>query len=185
MGHQTQRGHRGRPGQAFASAGDDRGAKSQAVHPSVDLHEHLQRPGQHRGLEHLHLLDVVHNNGEPALRNLFQLAFRKKAFEQQDAAQVALLTQSNRGIEFEQRQTVGVLQRGQHPRQTVAVGIGLDDCEDLRPRRLFAHARQVLAHRGQVDLCVKRTRHPGENALRERGSAQTWYKTPTAPLRPL
>ena len=68
-------------------------------------------------LEHPHLLDIVHDDREPALRDLRQLGFREKALEQQDAPRVALFAQLDRRIELDQRQAVGVLQRRQHARR--------------------------------------------------------------------
>ena len=159
MRHQAQRRHRRRGGEALADARDVRRPEAQPVHAGVDLDEHFQRPRQRRGLQHLHLLDVVHDDGQAPCGDLAQLALGEKSFEQQDAAHVVLLAQHHRGIELDQRQAVGVLERRQDAREAVAVGIGLDHRQHLRAGRLFAHARQVAAHRGKVDLGVQRSGH--------------------------
>jgi hypothetical protein len=154
VGHQAQGRHRRRPGEALANRGDRRGTKPKAIHAGVDLDEHFQRTRQHRGFEHLYLLDIVHDDRQTAPGDLLQLGLSEKTLEEKDAAHVTLFAQADRGVEFDQRQSVGVLQRRQDAGEAVTVGIGLDHRQDLRPRRLFAHPRHIRAHRGQVDLCV-------------------------------
>ena len=46
---------------------------AEAVHSRVDLDEHFDRPLEARALEHPQLRLVVHDNREPALRDLGQL----------------------------------------------------------------------------------------------------------------
>ncbi len=113
MHHQPQRRHRRRGRQALADARDVAGPKAQAVHPGVDLDEHLERTRQHGVFEHPHLLHVVHNDGEAALRELRQLALGEEALEQQDAPRVAALAQFECDVGLDQRESVGFLERGQ------------------------------------------------------------------------
>ena len=157
--HQAQRSDRRRRRQPVAHARHVGRPEAQAIHPGVDLDEDLERPREHRGLEHPHLLRIVHDGGQPPLRELGQFAFREEAFEHQDATRVAALAQVVRRFRLHQREAVGVLERGQHARQPVSVRVGLDDGEDLGARRPFADAAQVLAQRGKVDLGVERSGH--------------------------
>ena len=62
----------------------------------------------------------MHDDREPALRDLGQLALVEEAFEQQDAARVVPLAQLDRGVELDQREPVGVLERRQHAHQARA-----------------------------------------------------------------
>ena len=87
-----------------------------------------------------------------ALRgDLVQFARLEEAFEQQDAARVARRrASSTRGVELDQREPVGVVERRQHALESVPVGIGLDDRQHLRARRVGADAREIgrAARRG-------------------------------------
>ena len=86
--------------------------------------------------EHPHLLDVMHDRGEPSQRELGQFAFGEEALEHQDAPRVPALAQFDRDVRLDQREPVGVLERRQDAQQAVPVGVGLDDREHLRARRL-------------------------------------------------
>ncbi len=77
----------------------------------------------------------------------------------QDAARVMALAQPGRDIELEQRQAVGILQRGQDVVQAMPVRIRLHDSQYLRAGRQRANARQIGAQRGEIDLGVQRTGH--------------------------
>ena len=56
---------------------------------------------------------------------------------------------------------IGAFERARDALQTVAVAVGLDHRHDLRARREFAHAAQVLAQRAEVDRGAGRA-HQGE-----------------------
>ena len=72
------------------------------------------------------------------------------------------LAQRNGGIELEQRQAIGLLERGQYPHQAVSVRVGFDDGEHLRPRGKLARTCEIRGQCRQVDLREKRTRHAAE-----------------------
>ena len=108
---------------------------------------------------------MVDNCGEPALRELRQLALGEEAFEQQDAPRVVSLAQVDRRIGFDQRQAVRILQRGQHAREAVPVRVGLDHRQHLRVGRLRAHQREIGAQRGEVDLGEERSGHSPERIV--------------------
>ncbi len=167
--HQPQRRHRWRRRQPLANASDVGRTESQTVHSRVDLDEHFERTRQHRGLEHPHLFPVVNNRGQPALGEFRQFALGEKSFEQQDPARVPLFAQFDRDVGLDQCKAVGVLERGQHALQSVAVRVGLDHGEHLRAGRLFAHARKVGAQRSEIDLGVQRTGHAAVVRLRWSG----------------
>ncbi len=123
MRHQPQRRHGWRGGEPLADSSDLRRTESKAVHAGVDLDENFQRPHQRRALQHLHLLDVVHDDSQATRGNLAQLLLGEKALEQKDAAHVVLFAQRHCGIELDERQPVGVFERRQDARESVPVGI--------------------------------------------------------------
>jgi hypothetical protein len=145
MHHQPQCGDRRRRRQPLADVGDVGRTEAQPVHPRVDLDEHFERTRQHRGLEHAHLFAVVHDSGQPAMREFRQFALGEESFQHQDPPCVVLFAQLGGDLGLDQRQAVGILERGQHARQSVAVGVGLDHGEHLRAGRLGARARKVVA----------------------------------------
>src|SRR2546430_2077984 len=131
----------------------------------------------------------MNDDREPALRDFAKLALLEKTFEKQNSTGVMPLAQRNRGVELEQRQSVRLFEPGQHAHQAVAVGIGLDDGEDLRSLCELARAGEIRGKRGEVDLREKRTGHArsADCALQwARGNciptrsvgtiAQSWYK---------
>ncbi len=158
--HQAYRRDRRRRPQAAAYVRHIGRPESQPVHSGVDLDEDLERPRQDVGLQHAHLLDVVYNHGQPALREFRQLAFRKKPFEQQDAPLVVPLAQLDRSVELHQRETVGSLQRRQHPGESMPVGVGLDHRQRLRARTLRTRQREISPQCSEIDLGVERAGHP-------------------------
>ena len=101
----------------------------------------------------------MHDGGQPALREFRQFAFGEEAFEQQDPPRVMLFAQVDRDVGLDQRKSVGVLERGQHALESVAVRVGLDHREQLRAGRLFARTRKVVAQCSEIDLGVQRTGH--------------------------
>ena len=159
MRHQPQRGDAARPRQALGDVAHLVRLESEAVHPGIDLDEHFERAGQTCRLQHAHLLVVVHDNGKTARRDLRQLAGAKKTFEQQNSARIVMLAQRDRRVELEQREAVGIGQRGQHAHQAVPVGVGFDDGQNLGAWRTFARNAEIGAQRGQIDLCEDRTHH--------------------------
>ena len=159
MRHQAQRGHAARLRQSLGDVVHLVRLEAEPVHPGIDLDEHFQRAGQACRLQHAHLLVVVHDNGETARRDLRQLAGAEKTLEQQDSARIVLLAQRDRGVELEQRETVGIGERRQHPHQAVSIGVRLDHGQHLRARRALARDVKIGAQCGQIDLCEDRTRH--------------------------
>ncbi len=168
----------------------------QAVHPGVDLDEHLQRAREARHLQHPHLVFAVHHDGEAPRRDFGQLIRREESFEQQDPPHVMSGAQRDGRVELDQRQSVGVGQRRQQSHQPVPVGIRLHHGEELRARRELLRAREIRAQRRQAQLGVQRAGHrtllsesgqepagasgtPGGRArfLRLR---QSWYKARAA-----
>ena len=159
MGHEPQcrDGRRGREPQAHAR--DVVRPEAQTVHPRVDLDEHFERPRELRDLEHAHLVHVVDNCRETALRQFGQLALREKALEQQDPARVVPLAQVDRHVRLDQRESVRILKRRQHPSEAMPVRVGLNHRQHLGVGGLRAHQRQVGAQRGEVDLGEERSGH--------------------------
>ena len=113
MGHQSQRGDARRRRQAIDDLAHFRGVEAQAIHAGIDLDEHFQRARKHGGLQHAHVLYVVHNYREAARRDFGQLVGTKESFQQQNAARIVMLTQQNGGVELEQCKSVGVAESGQ------------------------------------------------------------------------
>ena len=157
---------------------------AEAVHAGVDLEEDLDGPRQMRGLEHAHLIDVVYDHGESLVRDLRELGRFEEAFEQQDAAGVALLAQGDRRVELDEREPVGIGEGGQHALQAVAVCVGLDHREELRACDVPARHLDVGPQRSEIDLGMKGSGHGrGARAVRAlwgcppgRKHAGSWYK---------
>jgi hypothetical protein len=112
-----------------------------------------------RLFQHPQLRVVVHHNGQPVLRDLRELVRREKPLQQQDATRVSSVAQADRGIELDEGQAVGAIQRGEHLLETVAVRVGFHDSEHLRLGRQLAHAGEIGAQRGKAHLSVERTGH--------------------------
>ena len=81
MRHQTQRRDARAPRQSLADARDVADGKTKPVHAGVDLDEDLQRTCERRSLEHRHLVRMMDDDREPALRNFRKLALLKKTFQ--------------------------------------------------------------------------------------------------------
>jgi len=150
--HQADRRDRVAVREALDRRGNLGRAQAEAVHPGVDLEEDLERARKLRGFEHAQLFFLMHDDREPARRDLRQLGGLEEALEQQDPPRIALCPQLDGRIELEQRQAVGVRERGQHAEEPVAVGIRLHDGEDLRFGCLHAHRFQVAPQRSEVHL---------------------------------
>jgi hypothetical protein len=157
--HQPDHGDRFAVREALDQRSHIAGAKAKPVHAGIDLDEHLERPRKLRGLQHAHLVFVVHDGRQSACGQLRQLPRIEKSLEQEDATRVVHSAQANRRVEFEQCQAIGIVERRQNPLQAVTVRIRLDDGEHLRPRRARAHHRDVGLQCGQVDLCKDRSGH--------------------------
>ena len=153
------RGDRRRAREAFADRRDAVRREAEAVHAGVDLDEDLERARQHRAFEHRGLLLRMDDGREPALRELGEFALVEEALDQQDATRVQALAQRRRGLELDQRQAVGVVQRRQHALEPVAVRVRLDHRQDLGARRRLARTPQVRPQGRQVDLRVERAGH--------------------------
>jgi hypothetical protein len=107
------------------------------------------------------VIHVVHNYGKTARGDLGQLVHPEKSFEQKDAARIVLLAQDNGRAQLEQREAVGIGERGQHPQQPVSVRIGFDDGENLRAGGALASNRKVRPQRCQVYLGQDWASHDG------------------------
>ncbi len=86
-------------------------------------------------LEHRHLIGVMDDRREPLGCEFGQLVGREKPLEQQDPPRVVRSAQRERGVELDDRESVGVRERREYAREAVAVGVGLDHREHLRLRR--------------------------------------------------
>ena len=67
--------------------------------------------------------------------------------------------QCNSCFEFEQREAVGLGQRGQHACEAVSVGVGLDDSQDLRAGGALPCNAKIGPQRGKIDLGQDRASH--------------------------
>jgi hypothetical protein len=166
VAHQPDRRHRVALRQPFDDGRDVRGPHAEAVHPGVDLEEDFERARQRGGLQHPHLVGMVHHGGQPARRDLRQFGGVEESLEQQDAARVVQRAQPHRRVELEQREPVGIGQRGEHPGEAVAVRVGLDHREHLCAGRARAHERQVSGERREVHLGIERSGHGARRVLR-------------------
>src|SRR4029079_14740755 len=95
-----------------------------------------------------------------------QFALGEESFQHQDPPCVVLFAQLGGDLGLDQRQAVGILERGQHARESVAVGVGLHHGEHLRAGRLGARARKVVAQCSEIDLGVQRARHAADVSWR-------------------
>ena len=64
-------------------------------------------------------------------------------------------------IELEQRQSVGLFERRQHPHESMSVGVCLHDRQHLRSRGQLARASKIRGQCGKIDLRKERSRHAG------------------------
>jgi hypothetical protein len=107
-----------------------------------------------------------------------QLGGLEESFEEQDRPRFALLAQPHRGIDLDQRESVGGAERGQDTRQSMAVRIGLDDGENARPGRACAGTRDVAGKRVEIELRDERPGHGKGSA-----SGRRCYAAQGAPVR--
>ena len=83
----------------------------------------------------------------------------EKTFQQQDRLGPSQFAQAHRAVEFDQAQAIGRGKTAHTARQTMAIGIRLDDRPHLGTRRTCFGDGEIVLHGGDINGGYKRSRH--------------------------
>ena len=133
------------------AAAKSRGANPRRFMPVSILIQMAKRPAPPRLLEQLDLTGVVNDEIEAVVRGILELRAAEHPLEQHDARGDAGRAQRHALLQARHGEGAGILDRQRRAHQSMPVGVGLDDRDELRAPGAGADDIQVVAQGLSVD----------------------------------